>query len=443
MDVHLAVSVALQDAGEATRSVELARGMRESCPPGWRIRCTFLSHGSRFETMVREAGFDVHQCRPAMEGRSVADDLHIEFPQPRQVIGSTELAHALIQGQREALESLRPDVVLHGFWPVGNLASRLLGLPRICFLPIPLHPDCVAGSLLQDVPDQVPLLSELPQPLRRALIRAIPGFVKRDLIGLPQQRLRDAAVRAGWQGRPPQSILDMLEADLTLVNDLPDFYEDMRLPEGLHVTGPLFAPASEHVELDPAIVEVLAPEHRATRVLCTMGSSGTRAAFLEAVRAVSRGGGGRWHAVIAASPAVCPIADARACAGERPGLVVTDRFLPAPAVNALADVVVCHGGQGTVQTAMASGTPLVGAAMQMEQQINLDHIERRGAGIRVPLRRWRSHEVASAIERVLRDPAYREAARRLQRSIAACDGRKAAAVCIWEHLTRHRVGRPA
>jgi hypothetical protein len=39
-------------------------------------------------------------------------------------------------------------------------------------------------------------------------------------------------------------------------------------------------------------------------------------------------------------------------------------WLPAPKVNPLADIAVIHGGQGTVQTACAAGTPSIGIGLQ-------------------------------------------------------------------------------
>lgn len=433
---HVAVAVALQDAGEATRAVELASGLREHCPAGREVRLTFLSHGSRFEPMVQKAGFDVRHCPPQLEGRSVADDLQWD---PPEIVGSVELAREFIRGEREALTALRPDAVLHGFWPFANIAARMLDIPAICFLPIPLHPISIAGGLLQDLPDQVPALTRMPRPVRRTILKAIPGAVKTRLGAFTQRRLSQAIAECGWPGPPPKTIFEMLRADLTIVNDLPDFYADCTLPKHLSITGPLFAPGAEQADLVPGISTAFSPDDPAPKILCTMGSSGTRDAFLEAVRAIAgRSRPASWNAVILASPAVCPLDEARTQAGERPGVFITDRFIPAPTVNALADVVVCHGGQGTVQTALASGTPLVGVAMQVEQQINLDHATAYGAGVRIPARRWRAPVIRDAITAVLDDPSYRLKARELARSIHNIDGKATAAEHLWRFL-QHRM----
>jgi hypothetical protein len=43
------VSVALQDAGEATRSLEIMNGVRAIAPSNYTIRVIFFSHGSKFD----------------------------------------------------------------------------------------------------------------------------------------------------------------------------------------------------------------------------------------------------------------------------------------------------------------------------------------------------------------------------------------------------------
>ncbi|HBC96967.1 MAG TPA: glycosyl transferase, partial [Clostridium sp.] len=114
----------------------------------------------------------------------------------------------------------------------------------------------------------------------------------------------------------------------------------------------------------------------------------------------------------------------------------TDSFVPAPLVNSLADIVISHGGQGTIQTAIASGTPVVGFAMQPEQQINLDNIVIRGAGIRIPINRWNSHNIQSSVNRIIRKPSYRENMRTLKNILNSINGRKNSAFAIWDYMLK-------
>lgn len=432
---HVAVSVALSDAGEATRAVSLARALRDQTPAGRELRVSFLSGGGRFEPMVEKAGFPIVRCEPRVAGRSIAEDLQWELP---ELVGSAELARTFIEGQLAALRELRPDVVLHGMWPFASLAARMLGLPTIAFLPLPLHRTTVAGGLLPDLPDPVPVLTRLPRPLRRGIARAAAPMMVRAPI-FHQHRLGAGAAACGWPSKGPFSFFEALRADLTLVTDLPAFHTGYRLPAGFEITGPVFADDAlaahtASAELDPDIAAILRRDG-CRAVLLTMGSSGTRELLLEAIRALVRGvAPDEWNAVILAPPAVCPLDEARAAAGDSPNVLVTDRFVPALAASRLADVVVAHGGQGTVQTTLAAGAPLVGVGLQMEQQINLDHVMAVGAAIRIQRQRWRAPVIRRAVRAVLADPAYRRHAEELAVTMRTMNGAAVAAERMWDFL---------
>lgn len=427
--VRIAVCCALQDAGEATRAVALATALRETAPPGLDLELVVLSHGSRFEPMVADAGLRIHRCDPPMEGRSVVDDLGWD---PPEITGSLDLAERLIRGERDALAEIRPDLVLHGFWPFASIAARSLAIPSVAFLPLPLHPTSVAHGLMDDLPDEAPaVLTELPRSARRLLIRALSPLVQGLVPAFAQRTIPEAAVRAGWNGPPLRTVFDLLEADLTIVNDLPAFYSATRLAPSFRITGPVMAPGDDMDTAPLEVIDLLVSHDPRPAVLLTMGSSGTQDMFLEALRAVADP---RWRAVVLASPAVCPLDVARSAVPEHPGLVITDAFVPAPAVTRAVDLVVCHGGQGTVQTSLAAGVPLVGVGMQVEQQINLQHVERLRAGVRVPRRHWRRDAIRRRMHEVLDDEGCTHAAEQAAAMIARNDGAAEAARVIWQHL---------
>jgi hypothetical protein len=328
--------------------------------------------------------------------------------------------------------------VLHGFWPFVGFARRLLSfpLPAIRFLPLPLDPAAFAEHLLTDVPDQAGPLALLPAGPRRRLARAIPAGLIERLPIYRQKNLAGAAMDAGWRGQPPKNLFEMLQADLTLINDFSGFYRGMPLPEGFVVTGPLYAAPRAGEAIDPKIERLLRREWPdQVNVYCSMGSSATKRFLIEAAHAL-RDLPDRFHAVILAPRAVCPPEEILSIIEGRPNLYATGRFVPAKLVSALCDITVSHGGQGTVQTALACGTPIVGFAMQPEQQINLDHAVLEGAAIRIPKFRWNRASVREAVQKIASDNAYRESAARLGRAMALEDGRRNAAEAVWAFIRR-------
>lgn len=430
--ITVAVCAALQDAGEATRSLEIVRGIRKYVPDGLGFRAVFLSHGGRFEQKILDSGFEIYKAEPQLEGVGFYQDLK---PNRNNFVGSAELASRLIKGELAAFRVIRPDAVLYGFWPFASLARRMAEpeIPGICYLPLPLERNIYSTNLMKDIPDQIKPLTFLPLGVRRAMMKAIPPSVRTKAPIFRQQNILDAAKQCGWNGSELQNLFDLLRSDLTIVNDLPEFYRDIRLPSDFKITGPLYSQPGPNEQVSPEIEKIFQDGGK-TKIFCTMGSSGRKNFLLEAVRAIAALPTEQYCAVILAPKAVCPLEEAQTAAGGRPNIYITDQFVPAKLVNALADIVVCHGGQGTVQTAMASGTPIVGAAMQPEQQINLDNVVISGAAVRIPVTRWNEKNIRSAVTKISSDPTYRRNAEKLAQSMASVCGKKESADAIWHFI---------
>jgi UDP:flavonoid glycosyltransferase YjiC (YdhE family) len=81
-----------------------------------------------------------------------------------------------------------------------------------------------------------------------------------------------------------------------------------------------------------------------------------------------------------------------------------------------ADLVVTHGGHGTVVKALAAGVPLVILHHGRDQADNAVRVTTRGAGVAVP-RGASSARIAKAVFDVLSDPRYRAEAEGLGRRI--------------------------
>ncbi|MFF2274486.1 nucleotide disphospho-sugar-binding domain-containing protein [Agromyces sp. NPDC058126] len=96
--------------------------------------------------------------------------------------------------------------------------------------------------------------------------------------------------------------------------------------------------------------------------------------------------------------------------------VVVVASAPHRAAMRRASLVVTHGGHGTVMKSLAAGVPLVVLHHGRDQADNAVRVVRHGAGVAVP-RRAPSDDIAAAIERVLGNARYREAAERLGAAI--------------------------
>ncbi|KAF3007712.1 hypothetical protein E8E13_009630 [Curvularia kusanoi] len=427
--VHIVLSVAWQDAGDTTRAIAMATALREQCPPGLELKIDFLSCGSRFEYQITDAGFNIVAAQPRVKGISVAHDLGWDWP---EFFGSEEIARSFIEGQLAAFQVLKPDIVFHGMWAPASIAARLLGIRTINFLPVPLHANAFAHGLVRDLPDMMPLFTRLPRRMRKTLAWWASGLMVKAPI-FNQHRLGAAAAGAGWPVKGPISLFDMNMADLNLVNDHPIFHQEYlhRLPKNIVLTGPLYAGSDAKLDADIAAHLEKGP---GPSILVTMGSSGTEEFLLEAVKALILDPSDNWNAVVLASKSICSLESVKEAARGDARLLVTDRFIPAPAANALADVIISHGGQGTVQCALAAGKPIVGVALQVEQQTNLDNAMNAGAAIRIQKQSWKAKKIHTTVLEVLRNPDYAANAKNLAETLNSMDGAKTAAEVMWQFI---------
>jgi UDP:flavonoid glycosyltransferase YjiC (YdhE family) len=83
--------------------------------------------------------------------------------------------------------------------------------------------------------------------------------------------------------------------------------------------------------------------------------------------------------------------------------VLVESVLPSHLIMPRVDVAVISGGQGSVQTALASGLPFVGIPLQPEQDANVAFAERQGAARRVAQRAAGTQAVADAARKLLAD----------------------------------------
>ena len=105
--------------------------------------------------------------------------------------------------------------------------------------------------------------------------------------------------------------------------------------------------------------------------------------------------------------------------GPRPGHVLVERYIPQALVLPRCRAVVAHGGAGTMLGALAHGVPQVLLPQGAEQHINAEACRRAGAALVLAPHELAPGAVRDALERVLAEPGFALAARRLRDEIAA------------------------
>jgi MGT family glycosyltransferase len=120
-----------------------------------------------------------------------------------------------------------------------------------------------------------------------------------------------------------------------------------------------------------------------------------------------------------------------AALGPVPAHVHVEAWIDQVRILEDADLVVCHGGSGTVPGALAAGVPLVVVPVFADQFENARRIAAAGAGVvvkddteapldaRRPIGAGAAPRVARAIDAVLGDASYRRRARSIAAEMAA------------------------
>ena len=110
---------------------------------------------------------------------------------------------------------------------------------------------------------------------------------------------------------------------------------------------------------------------------------------------------------------------------EAPDGVTVVRSAPHREVLAHADVLLTHGGHGTVIKGLVAGVPIVCMPTGRDQPDNAARLVHRGAGVKVS-KNASPARVAAAVRQVLDDPSYRRRATRLGEQLRAEAGSGAA-----------------
>jgi MGT family glycosyltransferase len=97
-----------------------------------------------------------------------------------------------------------------------------------------------------------------------------------------------------------------------------------------------------------------------------------------------------------------------AAIGPPPPNAVVERYVPYSVLMPHVDVMVSNGGFGSVQLAIAHGVPVVVAGTSEDKTEVSAHVAWSGVGINLRTSRPSPKAIAEAVERVLREPKFRE-----------------------------------
>jgi UDP:flavonoid glycosyltransferase YjiC (YdhE family) len=389
------IVAAFGDAGHAFPAISLGRALADR------------GHEVLIETWER--------WREAVEGVGLgfapAQEYRVFPPPPPDSTEEMTAADAAI-AMRPLLEEFEPDCVVSDILTLAPaLAAEAAGVPRATLIPhvYPVQEPGMPIFAFGSGPPRTPL----GRLAWRAAIPVLETGLRRGRRELNQARAK--------LGLPPQERFHGGISDrLALVATFPQLEYPRKWPAHVKVTGPLFFELPQpQVELPPG-----------DGPLVVIAPSTSKDPELRLLRAALEG--------LAEEP-VRVLATTNRHRPEHPlptppdNATVVD-WLPYSQVMPEADLVICHGGHGTVVRALASGTPVLVSPAAGDMAENGARIAWAGVGLMLPWRLCRPSPLRVAARRILTDRKFAERARELASWGERHDGATNAAELV-ERLT--------
>lgn len=265
-------------------------------------------------------------------------------------------------------------------------------------------------------------------PQATVLVIASGAFVRADVLAEPLDALR------AEHGLPPDSKLAMPYRQLVL-SPFPSSVRDpaFPLPPTAHVVRPAsLAPTAAERAAAPSWLSRLEPR---PVVYLTLGTIFN----MESGDLLERAIAGLRELPIELVVTIGP--QRNLCAlGPQPSHVHVEQHVPHALLLPHCDLVVSHGGSGTLVDALAAGLPSLILPLGADQPLNAVRCEALGIGAALDALAATPAAIRAAATRLLEDPAPRAAARRIQAEIAALPGPELA-VGLLEALARSSLAR--
>ncbi len=347
---------------------------------------------------------------------AAAPEYHV-FPTAERPLTPYQAVVRATATTRELVRSVAPDVVVADILTLAPaLAAELEGVPVATVIP---HVDP------RFPPGFAPYSSgaRLPRtPVGRALWRGADPLLRRGL-ALGRAQLNETRRRLGLPAL--ERVHGGISEALCIVGTFPQLEYPRSWPPATEVVGPLlWEPPSGDVELPGGSgpLVLVAPSTSQDREHRLLRAALAGLADLP-VRVLAT-----WNRREPEPPLEVP-GNARVV-----DWVSYARTMPA------CDVVVCHGGHGTVVRALASGCAVVAVPAAGDMNENAARVDWAGVGVRLPRRFVSGRGVRLAVGRALARPRLLARARELAAWAAAHDGAERGAELV-EGLAAGRTSR--
>lgn len=390
---------------ETTRMVEIAKLLRD------KYDCIFAGYSDEYSGIIKNAGFEFIPLKPWLTKEKTEHLWRVDrmesFADP---FTESELEER-VKSEIEAIKNNNVSAVIMGFTLSFAISARVCKTPLIYFMPFPLTEPFLRNNL-----------ANVPDDFYRGPVKIIPekwltGIINNWFLNTKLWIKPFKRICFKYGIKPINRLVELYQGDFNMITDIPELTGVPNLPDNWFYVGFIFAKLDEKI---PDIIKTI-PQDKPL-IYCSMGSSANKDILKQVIQAFSS------IDCYVISPMKKHLDEMKLTIPKN--VYVTD-WLPAHIVNPMAKIAVIHGGQGTVQTAVTSGTPFIGIGLQPEQESNIELIVKQGSARRIRKYEFSAKVLKKEIESLLDDKIAFEKAKRLSEYVKKYNGNE----LIVKHIT--------
>jgi len=360
------------------------------------------------------AQYDVHFYAPARFSRHLADrpfaagelasasgEQFLANLAKGKPMFSADTLRDYVRHDRELIQRIAPDIVVGDMRLSLSVSARLERVKYAGMFNAYWSPYAKRRWIVPEIP----LTRVVPPGVLNWVYRHAGPLIDRVHVAPINQVKREN----GLPPLPPDIPAMYTDADYVLYPDVPEFIPTSNLPANHRFIGICeWTPETPK----PAWWQQMAADTR-PKVFVSLGSSGPVKVLPQLLQALST----LPVAVVLSTSGRAKLAPARS-PGQTP--FIAD-LLPFTETAALSALVVSHGGSGGLYPALAAGTPVLGIPSNADNHLSTAALEDSGAGLGIRVEEASPERLRRAIERLLSDASYRQAAQKWKQIFARHD----------------------
>ena len=328
---------------------------------------------------------------------------------------SYEFTEKCVKEEMKLLEKVKPDLVLADWRLSIGTSCELAGIPLAVIMNS-------AWTNYYTVKVNAPEHLDITQLLGKKIATWLMPWIKDFILSYDIRPINKFRRFKGL--KPLNNFWDVIKGDLNLLVDIPEYGPTENLPSNFHYVGPIFWEPEGQAPDWLIKLDINRPT-----IYFTMGSTGNPSFF---ERAIETFGNSKYQCIVTTAGMI-------ELTNVPDNFFVVD-YAPGSKIMEKSDIVVCHGGNGTIYQAMSKGVPIIGIPTMHDQEFNLDRVVDLGIGIHLSELKFKRAYLATAVEKIESEKSFKENALHYKNILAGYDGPRKGAELISSFLEKNSPG---